>query len=563
MHDLTYRIAPAIITLLALTACQDDPLAVTDEQQVPEGDVWETVAAQQARHGNDGKVIDNFRNRLAVHLSVNGGLVPFGTATLTIEGVANEDLVGGAVRVMLPTMAAMEHAGPDQRPSYPVGKGFPAVASWTLPAMDAGETWSQNVAFTLPGQGYYHVAVAVSTTAPADEESPFVFDEGDHEIWLLVLDGGGLVTDFFDGSVVPLGMAPQPGLFRTIPIGRTAGHGDAASRAYSSNDDIEIDLIYYYEGRPRNAVGAQITFKYKMKGSNSTVKTLERTVPSSGIVSVPCPIGSQYIDATARVPHTAQVYADFDIASFYTGTDDCGETTQISSRHTIYMPWFNLDKAARTIESHFSRYRGRIRWEFDPDEDGARYERSDKIVFGPETYHSLWAASHEFGHALHHKELGGLWSNDNCNPHYIDKPSSYTCAFSEGFADYAANVGNGKPSDWESKHWSKWPHDDAEIEGNIAALLLDLIDSSNESQDRTTYPAKYVATVFETCRADGNKRDDVTDFVWCLENRVNEAVHNQGFPGGNDAPDAVTESATEPSDWDADDVRAVWWKNVT
>ena len=46
----------------------------------------------------------------------------------------------------------------------------------------------------------------------------------------------------------------------------------------------------------------------------------------------------------------------------------------------------------------------------------------------------------------------------------------------------------------------------------------------------------------------------MSDFVWCLENRVNDIVHNSNFPGIS-APDNPTEGASEPSDWDADDIR--------
>ena len=71
--------------------------------------------------------------------------------------------------------------------------------------------------------------------------------------------------------------------------------------------------------------------------------------------------------------------------------------------------------------------------------------------------------------------------------------------------------------------------------------------------------------VFKSCRVTVNgalkKRNDVSDFVWCLENRVNEDVHNANFPGIA-APQRVRESASEPSDWSAADIRATWRKNV-
>ena len=61
----------------------------------------------------------------------------------------------------------------------------------------------------------------------------------------------------------------------------------------------------------------------------------------------------------------------------------------------------------------------------------------------------------------------------NCNPHYTESVSSYSCAMSEGLADYGGDIGS--PDDrfgWET--WSKVKRDDgspAEIEGNVAAAM--------------------------------------------------------------------------------------------
>ena len=73
-------------------------------------------------------------------------------------------------------------------------------------------------------------------------------------------------------------------------------------------------------------------------------------------------------------------------------------------------------------------------------------------------------------------------------------------------------------------------------------------------------------TVFKTCYTKpqygrNRHRNDVSDFVWCLENRVNEDVHDDNFPGIT-APYSVSERATEPDDWDDDDIRSTWLLNL-
>ncbi len=143
--------------------------------------------------------------------------------------------------------------------------------------------------------------------------------------------------------------------------------------------------------------------------------------------------------------------------------------------------------------------------------------------------------------------------------HKIWVVSGYKCAFVEGFADYIGAVGHPwSINQFENGGRTSYP---AKTEGNIAALLLDLIDDANEGSDKTTYGARYVMQVVATCRADGSQMRDVGDFVWCLENRVVRSVHQQHFPGLG-VPSNVRESASEPSNWKLTDIRSTWIANV-
>lgn len=88
---------------------------------------------------------------------------------------------------------------------------------------------------------------------------------------------------------------------------------------------------------------------------------------------------------------------------------------------------------------------------------------------------------HEAGHFLLHRLYNGVWpAVDNCNPHYIDKASSETCAWTEGFADAtAAYVLN----DYDYVHPNGvyvpiqygpgWEVGD-QVQGNVAGSLLRL-----------------------------------------------------------------------------------------
>ena len=135
----------------------------------------------------------------------------------------------------------------------------------------------------------------------------------------------------------------------------------------------------------------------------------------------------------------------------------------------------------------------------------------------------------------------------------------------EGLADYGGNIGayGSGSTGWESGSPRYDPpagRDAAEIEGNVAALFHDLIDSNNEGDDETHYDAYDVITAFRTCRASGSQGDETSDFVWCLEGEVDDDVHDDHFPRAG-APSSV--SATRPSSWDEDDIRWTWIQNVS
>ena len=175
----------------------------------------------------------------------------------------------------------------------------------------------------------------------------------------------------------------------------------------------------------------------------------------------------------------------------------------------------------------------------------------------------------------------------SCIGHRYWVPSGYACALQEGLAGYGQYV--GAPADRGGRYQienCRSPCDpDADrkpiTEGFVAMLFNDLIDAStahdpsnfhthDEMADKTHYDPHYVMKVFATCdvqysrkaRPDGwQKRDDVADFVWCLENSVDTVEHHAAFPD-RDAPKNIRENAREPSDWNADSIRSTWLWNL-
>lgn len=547
-----------------VTACQED---LTD---LGEPDSIDDIAlpTHTADDESEDVVREGFAPRIAFDVQVAGDLAPYATVTVEIEGQATEKLTGGDIRVLLPTIAAMKHAGAGERPSYPVGKSFPVEAKWALPAMDEGDTWKRSFELKLPDKGYYHVAVEADTRGPDDKAHLHAIDDTYDQLWLYVTDSGGFVTPIFDESVFDDHVIPQPGPFETS---RAHSQGDqvasdGAGVSFDDDDDpITLKLVYFENGVYKIGVGAVVIATY-VSQSDQRGYDVEKTVPASGIVEFDCPGEYEYISGTSMVPDTEEVYARYHLASWEADQHDCGDSFQLLGNDVAFVPWRNLNELIPRIEDYFNKYRARVNYRV---KSGplvyTSYDKSaDMITLKTGDHDDFWVTAHEFGHALHHHALGGIWYLGllSCRGHQIHKPSSYRCALAEGFADYAASVGEEDEAYWERVHYESDDGEPGEIEGNIAALLHDLIDGGSETNDETNYSADYVTDVFTTCRVSGNSmRNDVSDLVWCLENRVNSTVHKANFPGIA-APSDATEYATEPDDWDADDIRSTWLKNV-
>ena len=54
-------------------------------------------------------------------------------------------------------------------------------------------------------------------------------------------------------------------------------------------------------------------------------------------------------------------------------------------------------------------------------------------------------------------------------------------------------------------------------------------------------------------------RYQVSDIVWCLERTIDEDVHESKFPGTK-TPVGVSENASEPTSWNANNIRSTWLK---
>lgn len=504
---------------------------------------------------------DNFTPRLDMTIRVAGALVPNSPVFLQLEATANEAISAGTVDLLLPTMAGMAYAGPGKHLRYPPSDKMPAIGSWTLSQLARGDTWKQSVSIRLPDKGYYQVAVDVQTSGPDPlGMGPYLIDNTHDQAWMLVAEGGGFLTLQFEDSVFPDRIAPQPGPFRARPGGQARAQAEARS-APSSSSHTWVEFVYYDNGRYVPAEGAYASGRLYSQ-ADRVGRFSSWRVPRSGIVRLSCAQPFEYWRGSVSVPSSA--YARGTVVTPYWDSEphDCGDTIQVNVPREQYLVWSYLNEVIPRINAHFGYSRPAVRWRIDFSGRSSFFNSgSDMITFG--SLYGKWTVAHEYGHALHHSSLGGLWKVHECEDHTIWVPSSYTCAFLEGLADYAGSIGAPRESvAWGGNYENIYVRSQrAETEGSVAALLRDLIDSTNERNDRTTYSARYVFDVFRTCVSGGAVRNDVTDFVWCLENRVDATVHRTNFPTRH-LPSSVSERASEPTSWNADHIRSTWLKNV-
>lgn len=574
-------LAKCLLAAALISACYDDPQSIVEPPSTAEdpsfADPFSTTQAQVA--DTPVRMVDPFHARLSLDLVAGGQLSPNSPVTLRLEGVANDRINSGSVVVTTPTVAAMTRAGADKPLRFPAGERLPTVAEWRLPAMNAGDSWTQTIMVASVEEGYYHVAVNISARGPENTRGSYIVDDTYQQAWMFVSSEGGLLTGVFDKDIFSDGIAPQPGPFKARGAAHTTSSASADLGADSDGSPIYLDVVYPDGDSNAEAVGAYAfanTVSNDGEDENWSPRNEGHTVPSSGIVAFSCPNADENWAGHVTLPSTNLVAGGHFAAYWQASSADCGDTIQVSGSRHQYKIWDNLKKSVAALNPHFGVSRPLVRWVYTENQEGAHYDGGsiDRITFGTVSYEKLWSAAHEYMHALHEKSLGGLWSTENCNPHSVWVRSSYTCAFSEGFADYGGyyvDPDDTRTGNLQDHDVVDPPNGDpAEVEGNVAMLLLDLIDSDSESGDETSYSPYYIVGVFKSCEVKLKKfgipywddRDDVSDYVWCLENQVVKSVHDQEFPAGPNAPDDAKETASEPSDWDAADIRTTWANTV-
>lgn len=142
-----------------------------------------------------------------------------------------------------------------------------------------------------------------------------------------------------------------------------------------------------------------------------------------------------------------------------------------------------------------------VTWNQDtPEDEGGFWDRPDTgdVVLSEVDTSSRYVVVHEAAHWWHNELYDGDFPEvTGCDPHYVEEPSSPSCAWTEGFADAVAAWTLGQPhfvssdghvSPFSPEDGCAWPGGDS-TQGNVAAALMDLwrLDSTDGTWDANVH----------------------------------------------------------------------------
>ncbi|WP_405016219.1 ricin-type beta-trefoil lectin domain protein [Kitasatospora sp. NBC_00070] len=132
-----------------------------------------------------------------------------------------------------------------------------------------------------------------------------------------------------------------------------------------------------------------------------------------------------------------------------------------------------------------------IRWTAN-SADGPVYDLANTVYLPAAAPDSEHTVLHEAGHFFQHRLYNGQFpAVSGCSPHYVDKVSSASCAWTEGFADsVAAYLLKDSRYVWPDggsqsfTYTTGWQTGD-QVQGNVDGALLELWNNVDGGWDRT------------------------------------------------------------------------------
>ena len=433
------QVVNSVILLLTAAACSD---GVGPMLQTPTLSQAETnqVAGEATEPGQDLSHVGRF----AVRATVAGDFRPGGLIQVTATVRANFPTKDAEIRIEAPEIQLLK-TGAFSRGGRITGITISPEASERAITLAIGTARTLHTTLTVSEPGYYRVLVG----GRAPNESPIaqgktvqnvVYDE----VWFTVVDQGGRVTGGYDVSAYPSGVIPQPGPFRgsvqSSPEANKPASAaivtESAVQTVLTNDPMTLQVSYY--NRDASAFEPLVDARYRLvvtSGGSSTTYTGQ--LNSNGEFAFPCatsPTAGGMLDVWYESPGRVSVIRHGTVGTltlhYAISVTLCGSYTSAGVDQSL-----NGNAAARVFTNaligvNTSRTlfptRATISYKMSTIVPDTYYSKSDdriQIDTGA-TWGSygIFAAAHEYGHALHHTALGGIKTNSGTcgEEHFYD-----------------------------------------------------------------------------------------------------------------------------------------------
>lgn len=541
-----------------------------------------------------------------LELQVDGSLQPGQSVQLTARITGKRDVRDAEVKIMLPELAALQSArqqGPDAALEWRVNEQLPAELR-ARRSVGNGDVFTEQVNVTFPEPGYYRAVAMVSDQSDDVTENGRWIDPADgEEIWLWINEKGGYVTERFEEDRFPDDIRIQPGPFvakDATPRWQVMREGQAVSGPAPNSGSALLNVTYLdpvdgtHKPLPEDRVEVAIYDGYE----DRVVGAGTLWTDENGEVLVDCkPNDPVYEVQISIITENGDVVVYEEMASKrtrYLEDPPCGATVPTDTYSNMSHVFNRMNITIDRSEGFFQHSRGKIPVNLSYDEELSFYRPEGwSLLDEPPLYGGDYIVicesdsrfsedagnriiAHEYGHALHDKELGGNEGGCNGKDHYLNGALSLPCAFSEGFAQYHASVtidGDNTfiPEIEDNVYYPASPEnsesgpldDGSIIEGAVAAFLYDLTDPANEPHDQVDYPGEYVAEIIETCTVSAplaQRADGIDHLIACFQQSIpNYSIY---FPNRDNPPSDFQEGASEPSGWDANAIDLLWKTNL-
>lgn len=576
-------LTPAV---LILSGCGDESPAIL----TPE------VNARLTRNSQVSTTRDLFAvARFAPELTISGSLKPGDNVEIDWKVRALMTSPDTRISIRLPEIETAKVNG--WRHALPKTGPVPAAVDVRRPLQEnSSATGRISIPVIVPG--FYRVVLTATspTSATYTPSGDHIQNTSHREVWLLINEQGGQVTEQFDPTLLPDSALHQ--------VGPRVLH-NRASRAARGTTSGNVSLMTYgvagyfkyynpdtgaYVPLSVGRVSLQIWDEYS--GQLTWDSPQYTSTGADGYFEGECP--QTWTDRYTYIFHLegAVSFNGAGDAQISFWSTDCGTMDALVVTSSNYgHAYYTLNRVASISQTLYERTRSQGLYVELGNFDNSYYSKEQEWGPSPFSYPDrirlstsqnpshTWGAwgkfvmAHEYGHGFHHRALGDYPSTGSgCQDHSFSSLETPTCALVEGFADFhaVATLGDetGERTSFEANSYLPGGQDGSQTEGAVAAFLYDLADGANETDDQLSGSLKYVGDLTTTCLVQSStfpynfKNREVSHLVYCAENQVDSWVRSNFFLGSEIIANSESESAAEPTSWSVGTVRDIWMRNL-